>query len=61
MTYYDIVSNYSFEISDNEKIFAQNAYNKFNKIVSKYRSQHPNDSTEITISILSNYINHAYS
>lgn len=60
MTFYDIVSNYSFEISDNEKVFAQNAYNKYNNIVSKYRSQHFNDSTEITISIMSNYINYAY-
>ncbi len=61
MTYYDVVSNYSFEMSENEKIFSQSQYKKYNKIVSDYKSQHPDDSMEITISIISNYIQHAYS
>lgn len=61
MTYYDVVSNYSFEMSENEKIYSQSQYKKYNKIVSDYKSQHPDDSTDITISIISNYIQHAYS
>ena len=61
MTYYDVVSNYSFEMSENEKIFAQRQFKKYNKTVFDYKSQHPDDSMGITISIISNYIQHAYS
>jgi CHAT domain-containing protein len=61
MTYYDVLSNYSFEISESEKIIAKKEYNKYSKVVSEYKNQHSYDSTEITISIISNYIQHAYS